>query len=186
MTAHGFEIYGLWGPVTDPGARTMTQRMRQELTGINMHGSPYRDYDVNTIVAEIMALPADEPVLICGTSLGANNTPVTAAYVYLQNQKRMIAGIWGFQASIYGAQAGQESYYPGVTANVQFAHLIFSEAPENFGLGAYKWIAAPGNTVTNGGQGPLLTEKDLAHPGDGDVPSQDMFLAEMARVIAAA
>jgi hypothetical protein len=183
MTAHGFFIQGMWGPITDPGAVTMTQRMAAELPGINMHESPYRDYDVNTIVAEILALPADDLAIVAGTSLGANNAPVVAAYVYLQNQRRKIAGIWGFQASVWGAQAGQESYYPGITANVQFAHLIFSDAPENVGLGAYKWIAAPGNTVTNGGQGPLLTEKDLAHPGDYDTASQDMFLAEMKRVI---
>lgn len=185
MTVHGFFIYGMWGPVTDPGARTMTQRMTAELPGINMHASPYRDYDVNSIVGEIMLLPAADKVLVAGTSLGANNTPVVGAYVYLQNKARIIHGMWGFQASIWGAQAGVAATYPGITSNVEFAHLIFSEAPENVGLGAYKWIAAPGNTVTNGGQGPLLTEKDLAHPGDYDTASQNTFLAEMKRVIGA-
>jgi hypothetical protein len=180
---HGFEIYGMWGPVTDPGAKTMTQRMA-ELPGINMHDSPYRDYDVNEIVGIIGKLPTTAIILICGTSLGANNTPVTAAYAYLNNPKRIIHGIWGFQASIWGAKAGATSSYPGITRNVQFAHLISSDFPLNAGLGAYRWVSAPGNTVTNGNGQPLLTTHDYPHPGDGVVADQDMFLAEMKRVIA--
>jgi hypothetical protein len=185
MTAHGFFLYGMWGPITDPGARTMTQRMATELTGINMHASPYRDYDVNTIVAEIMALPITDPVVIAGTSLGANNTPVVAAYVALQNAKRIIAGIWGFQASIYGEHAGNTPSYPGITPNVLFAHLFSSDTVVPVpGIGAYQWICAPGNKVTNGGSGkPIVTTTHLAHPGDYDVTSQDTVLAEMQRVI---
>jgi hypothetical protein len=184
MTAHGFYLYGMWGPITDPGARTMTERMAAELP-INMHASPYRDYDVNQIVATILALPPTDKVLVAGTSLGSNNTPVVGAYVYLQNKKRIIHGIWGFQASQGGAKGGVDPNYPGVTANVLFGHLISSDAPENFGLGSYRWITAPGNTVTNGGHGPILDTHDYAHPGDGVTADQDMFLAEMKRVIGA-
>ena len=150
-----------------------------------MHGSPYRDYDVNTIVSIIMGLPPEAKVIICGTSLGANNTPVAGAYAYLQNRHRIIHGIWGFQASIWGAQAydsqtgsGDKSY-PGITSNVLFAHLISSDFPGNFGLGAYRWKAAPGNTVTNDGYGPTLTTHNYPHPGDDVVADQNMFLAEM-------
>jgi len=181
MTAHGFMIYGMWGPITDPGARTMTQRMAAELPGIDMHASPYRDYDVNTIVSEIMALPPDDPVLVAGTSLGANNTPVVGAYVCLQNRNRMIAGLWGFQASILGAQAVAGSTYPGITPNVKFAHLAYSTNPINAGLGAYVWQKASGNNTTN-----LYTfDTGDLHPGDGNVGTQDKFLAEMKRVIGA-
>jgi len=184
---HGFEIYGMWGPVTDPGARAMTQRMGAELPGINMHDSPYRDYYVNEICGIIRELPADAIILVCGTSLGANNTPVVGAYAYLNNHSRIIHGLWGFQASIWGAQAGQSEYYPGITKNVQYAHLISSDFPLNAGLGAYRWVLAPGNTITNGGHfgpGNGLTTHNYPHPGDGVVADQDMFLSEMKRVIA--
>lgn len=183
---HAFDIYGMWGPVTDPGARVMTQRMGTELGPINMHSSPYRDYDVNNIVAEILGLPADAIVIICGTSLGGNNGPVVAAYVYLQNKTRTIHGLWGFQASIWGAQAQPGTVYPGITPNVKFAHLISSDFPLNGGLGAYRWASAPGNTVTNGNGQPLLTTHDYPHPGDGVAADQNMFLGEMKRVIASA
>jgi len=181
MAVHGFFIYGMWGPVTDPGAVTMTQRMAAELPAINMHASPYRDYDVNNIVAEIMGLPLTDKVIVAGTSLGSNNTPVVAAYVYLQNKERVINGIWGFQASIWGAQAGSDSSYPGITPNVLFADLAYSTNPINAGLGAYVWKEAPGNTTTN------LYSFDTfdIHPGDGNVATQDRFLAEMKRVIGA-
>ena len=185
MTVHGFFLYGMWGPVTDPGARTMTQRMASELPGINMHDSPYRDYDVNEICAIIRELPSTDKVIVCGTSLGANNTPVVGAYVYLNNPKRTINGIWGFQASIWGAKAGVDSSYPGITPNVKFAHLISSDFPLNGGLGAYRWVSAPGNKVTNDNGEPLLTTHNYPHPGDDVVADQDMFLAEMKRVIGA-
>lgn len=179
---HGFYLYGLWGVVTDPGARSMTQRMHDEIPGINVHDSPYRDYDVNEICSIIKELPADAIVLVGGTSLGSNNTPVVAAYTYLNQPARIIHGIWGFQASIWGAQAGSSPYYPGITKNVLFAHLAYSTNPLNAGLGAYVWQKAPGNKVTN-----LYTfDTGELHPGDGDVNVQNMFIDEMKRVIATA
>lgn len=180
MTSHGFFIYGMWGPVTDPGARTMTQRMAAELPDINMHASPYRDYDVNDIVATIMALPLTDKVIVSGTSLGSNNTPVVGAYVYLQNKERIIHGIWGFQASIWGAQSRPDTTYPGITPNVLFSDLAYSTNPINAGLGAYVWQKAPGNTVTND----YSFDTFDVHPGDGNVKTQDRFLAEMQRVLA--
>jgi hypothetical protein len=181
MTAHGFFLYGMWGPVTDPGARTMTQRMAAELP-INMHDSPYRDYDVNSIVSIIMELPAYDKVIVAGTSLGSNNTPVVGAYAYLQNKSRIIHGMWGFQASIWGAHAEPGTSYPGITPNVLFASLAYSTNPINGGLGTYVWEKAPGNSTTN-----LYSfdTKDI-HPGDGNVVVQNKFLAEMKRVIGAA
>jgi len=182
MAAHGFYLYGMYGPVTDPGARTMSQRMAEELPGINMHDSPYRDYDVNEICYIIKELAENDVVLVAGTSLGSNNTPVVGAYAYLNNPKRIIHGIWGFQASIWGAKAGSSQYYPGITPNVKFAHLAYSTNPLNFGLGAYVWQKVPGNHTTN------LYAFDTGdlHPGDQNVNVQDMFLAEMKRVIASA
>jgi hypothetical protein len=178
--AYAFWMYGMWGPVTDPGSRTMSERIA-ELPGVDIGASPYRDYDVNTIVAAILALPLSVPVIVGGTSLGCNNTPVVAAYVYAQNPKRIIQGIWGFQASEYGAKAGVESYYPGITPNVLFAHLVSSDNPIPFpGLGSYRWKNAPGNNVTS----LHLDTVDDPHPGDTNVTEQDKFLAEMQRVIA--
>jgi len=159
----------------------MTQRMKAELPNINTHASPYRDYQVNDVVALILSLPLTDKVIIVGTSLGASNTPVVGAYVYLQNKARIINGIWGFQASIWGAQAGIDTAYPGITPNVQFADLAYSTNPINAGLGAYVWKKSPGNTVTN-----LYTFDTFdVHPGDGNVKTQDRFLCEMKRVIGA-
>jgi len=181
MAVHGFYLYGMWGPITDPGARVMTQRMGSELGPINMHGSPYRDYDVNTIVAEIMALPPGDIVLVAGTSLGSNNAPVVGAYVYLQNRSRIIHGLWGFQASNYGEHAGATPSYPGLTPNCLFAHLTRSDTIDPVpGIGAYSWVKAPGNTTTN----LYIDTVDDVHPGDGNTTVQDKYLAEMRRVIA--
>ena len=180
---HGFFMYGMWGPITDPGARAMSERMASELTGIDMHASPYRDYDVNTIVAEIMKLPKDAIVLLGGTSLGANNTPVVGAYTALQDTTRIIHGMWGFQASIYGEHAGATPSYPGITPNVLFAHLAYSTNPiPIYGLGLYQWELAPGNRTTT----LLMFDSGDPHPGDSDVAVQDKFIAEMKRVIASA
>ena len=183
MSSHGFFIYGMWGPITDPGARTMTERMAAELPGINMHASPYRDYDVNTIVDIILKLPAGAPVLVAGTSLGANNTPIVAAYVHARDPQRIIHGIWGFQASIWGAKAGVEPYYTGIPPNVLFAQLTTSDNPIPLpGLGAYRWIKSPGNNVTNY-YNPTVNDP---HPGDGNVLVQNQYIAEMKRVITVA
>lgn len=177
---HGFWIFGMWGPITDPGSRTMSQRMAEELPGINMHDSPYRDYDVNEICGIIRELSADAIVLVGGTSLGSNNTPVVGAYAYLNQKERVIHGIWGFQASIWGAKAIAGSSYPGITPNVQFAHLAYSTNPLNAGLGAYVWEKAAGNRTTNF----YSFDTGEVHPGDGDVNVQNMFIDEMKRVIA--
>lgn len=179
---HGFCIWGMWGPVTDPGEVVMTRRMGSEIPGINVHASPYRDYQINDIVQIVMGLPPTAIVLICGTSLGANNAPITGAYIYKNNPRRIVHGIWGFQASVWGAQAGQEPTYPGITSNVLFAHLTTSELPTNFGLGAYRWIKAPGNTVT----GYDNSTVNDPHPGDENVTVQNAYLAEMKRIIATA
>jgi hypothetical protein len=182
MTAYGFGMYGLGGTFTDPGESGFSARVRDEL-GVDIGDSPYRDYDVNTIAAKIMALPADAPIILWGTSLGANNTPVAAAYVYAQNPRRIIHGIWGFQASIYGARPQVGTSYDGIPPNVLFAHLTSSDKPIPLpGLGAYRWVKAPGNAMTN----LHLDTVDDPHPGDGNVAVQTKYLAEMKRVIAAA
>lgn len=180
MKAYAFWMFGMWGPVTDPGSEEMSERIAKEV-GANIVGSPYRDYNVNSIVEDILDLPIDVPVLVGGTSLGCNNTCVVAAYVYARNPKRIIHGIWGFQASLYGAQAGVVDTYPGITPNVLFAHLTSSDNPIPFpGLGAYRWAKAPGNTVTN----LHIDTVDDPHPGDGNTAVQDKYIAEMKRVVA--
>lgn len=166
--AHLFWMYGMWGPITDPGSRVFTARVKQEIPEIDIHESPYRDYDVNTIVAEIMNLSPDAIILGGGTSLGSNNAPIVG-----QLATRTIHGLFGFQASWWGAHSL-------VTSNVLFAHLFYSLNPVNGGLGAYIWPKEEGNKRTN-----LYTdERDLVHPGDSDPASQDTFIAEMKRIIA--
>lgn len=179
--AYCFWMYGMWGPVTDPGSCQMSGRIKNEL-GLEVMESPYRDYEVNAIVEQILKLPLSVPVLVGGTSLGSNNTPIVAAYVYARNPKRIVHGIWGFQASIWGAKAGIEPDYKGITSNVKFAHLTTSDNPINAGLGAYRWVKAPANSITNY-INPTIND---VHPGDGNVEVQNAYLAEMKRVVAAA
>ena len=163
----GRGMYGLWGPVTDPGEVEFSEKVK--LLGVDIGKSPYRDYDINTIVADLAAAPDDAILLLWGSSLGANNCPVVASYV----PHRTIHGMWGFQASEGGAKVA-------VPSNVLFAHEVYN--PNwimTVGLGAYEWVKAPGNTITN----LYLSARDDFHPGETET-TQTMFLAELARVIA--
>src|SRR5438046_871904 len=98
---HLWWLYGMYGPLTDPGSRGFVARFAQQHPAANIHGSPYRDYQVNQVVAEIMAIPlSTAPVIfIGGASLGANNTLVIAAYLKLHGYAGVIHGAFGFQAS---------------------------------------------------------------------------------------
>jgi len=167
---HFFFLYGMWGPLTDPGARVFTDRVHEEFPDINVHQSPYRDFDVPTVVAEIKALSTDPKpiVFVAGTSLGCNNAPVVGQYL---DGVATIHGMFGFQASYWGAHSV-------VTKNVLFAHEFYSLNPVNMQLGAYRWPAAADNKNTV-----LTDERDLVHPGDTDLHSQDVFLTEMKRIM---
>lgn len=166
---YGFGMYGMYGPATDPGEREFTEKVKA--LGVDVGASPYRDYQVNDIVAAINTLAMTAILLVWGSSLGANNCPVVAAYV----PHRTIHGLWGFQASNYGAQVP-------IPPNVLFAHEVYNSIwAETFGLGAYRWTKAPGNTRTN----LYLSDRHDFHPGETEA-SQAMFLGEMQRVIATA
>jgi hypothetical protein len=167
MIAHGFGMYGMWGPITDPGERGFTERVAA--LGVNIHGSPYRDYEVNTIVDEIkFYVPKDAIILIWGSSLGANNAPLVASYA----KTRTIHGIFGFQASLDGAQIL-------VPSNVGFAHEFFNPYwLSTLGLGAYEWNRADGNHVTK----IVTTPQTSFHPGE-TTEAQDVFLAEMKTIM---
>jgi hypothetical protein len=183
MTVYCDSLEGMWGPITDPGIFQFTKRIAAEISGINVDGSPVRDYAVNDVVARIIARPAGSINLLVGTSLGCNNLPVIAAYVHMQNPKITIHGMWGFQASMYGAKAQDGTDYVGIPPNVLFAHLTRSDTIIPVpGIGAYSWIKAPGNVTT----GLVIDTVDDVHPGDGNVVVQDSYLAEMRRVINAA
>ena len=168
---HFFGMYGMGGHTTDPGEDWFTRRVKAEIPVINIHDSPYRDYDAGHIAALIDALPPEDAVFVQGTSLGSNDCPVVGSYT-----KHKIDGLFGFQASLYGAHVP-------IPSNVLFAALFYSYNPIPFpGLGAYQWRLAVGNTVT----GLHLMPKHLPHPGDYDVPSQNVFLREMKTIIAKA
>lgn len=163
----GFGMLGMGGTLTDPNEIAFSDRVRDEL-GVNIGSSPYRDYEAGAIAHDIDLLPDDAVVLVWGTSLGANDCPVVGSYI-----KRKVHGIWGFQASLFGAKVK-------VTPNVLFAHLIYSFNPIPIpGLGAYKW--EPGEGFD--GARLHLTPHHIPHPGDYDRGDQNMFLAEMKRVI---
>lgn len=153
--------------MTDPGEYGFSQRVEHEL-GIDIHGSPYRDYEAGDIAAIIDKLPVDDGVFVWGTSLGSNNTPVTCSYT-----KHRIDGAFGFQASIYGAKGYR------LNDNIRFAHLIYSYNPIPFpGLGAYIW---PLGTMPAASY--HKTMHNIPHPGDYDMGDQDMFLGEMKRIM---
>jgi hypothetical protein len=169
MNWHGFGMYGMGGAATDPGESGFSKRIEKEL-GVNIHGSPYLDTEAGNIAAMIDKLPPEDGVFVWGTSLGANNTAVVCSYV-----KRDIDGAFGFQASLGGAQG-----YP-INKNVKFAHLISSNNPVPLpGLGAYVW---PVGTIDPASY--HRTQHDIPHPGDYDVNDQNMFIAEMKRIMSA-
>lgn len=168
---HGFGMYGMGGPSTDPGEAAFSQRVAREL-GVHIHGSPYRDTQAGEISYVIQKLPAEDGVFVWGTSLGANNVAVVCTYV----GERVIDGAFGFQASIFGAKG-----YP-LNRNIKFAHLIYSYNPIPLpGLGAYQWPLGTMNPPSY-----HKTPHHIPHPGDYDIPDQDMFLAEMKRIKEAA
>ena len=163
----GRGIYGQFGPVTDPGEREFSAKVAA--LGVDIGDSPYRDYQVSQIVADFNAAPADAVLLLWGSSLGANNCPVVVAYT----PHRIIHGMWGFQASLYGAQVP-------IQPNCLFAHEAYNPIwIQTMGLGAYEWVLAQGNHKTN----LYVSKRYDFHPGETE-QVQAMFLAEMARVIA--
>ncbi len=160
-------MYGQYGPLTDPGEREFSAKVAG--LGVEIGQSPYRDYQVNEIITDFNTAAPDAILLLWGSSLGANNVPVVAAYT----PHRIIHGAWGFQASEYGAKVP-------IPANVLFAHEVYNPAwPGTLGLGHYQWVRAVGNHVTN----LYLSARYDMHPGETE-RSQEMFLAEMQRVIA--
>lgn len=163
---HFFGMYGMGGHFTDPGEDAFTARVKQTFPDINCHESPYNDQQAGEIAALIDDLPPDDGVLVQGTSLGANNTPVACGYT-----KHTIDGAFGFQASLYG-------YHSSLTANVKFAFLFYSFNPSPWpGLGAYIWRA--------GTMSPLSFHSvphHIPHPGDYDVGDQNTLLGIIGRI----
>jgi hypothetical protein len=166
---HFFGMYGMGGHTTDPGEDWFTARVKAMLPDVDIHDSPYRDYDAGHIAALIDQLPEDAVVFVQGTSLGANDAPIVGGYT-----KRTIHGMFGFQASEYGVHSS-------LTPNVLFAALFYSYNPIPFpGLGAYCWKRGPGFDYRR----LHLIPKHIPHPGDYDKPSQDYYLTLMRRIIA--
>ena len=165
MKWHGFGMFGMGGGGTDPAESGFSQRVAQ--LGINIHGSPYNDYDCANIAKIIDGLPPEDGIFVWGTSLGSNDTPVVCGYT-----KHKIDGAFGFQASIYGVHSS-------LTSNVKFAHLISSNNPVPFpGLGAYIW--QPGTIDVSCYH---RTQHDIPHPGDYDAHDQNIFLHEMKELM---
>jgi hypothetical protein len=162
-------MYGMWGPLTDPGEDVFSQEVAK--LGVDIGRSPYRDYKVNEIATDFNSSPPGAIRLVWGSSLGCNNCPIVAAYA----PHVVIHGMWGFQASLYGAQVP-------IPANCLFAHEVYNpNLAMTGGLGAYEWTKAPDNHVTN----LYLSKRYDFHPGE-TTQVMEMFLAEMKRVIDAA
>ncbi len=166
---HFFGIYGMGGHLTDPGEDYFTARVKAEIPHIHTHASPYGDQQTGEIAAFIDTLAPEDIIFVQGTSLGANDAPVAASYT-----KHRIDGVFGFQASLYG-------YHSSLTANVQFAHLIYSYNPIPWpGLGAYLWRVGTMHPPSY-----HATPHHIPHPGDYDIGDQNKFIGEMKRIIAA-
>lgn len=163
----GRGLYGMWGAVTDPGEREFTAKVQS--LGVDVGASPYNDRQVEQIVADFTAAPADAIRLLWGSSLGANNCPVVAVYA----PAIVIHGMWGFQASDGGAKVP-------IPGNCLYAHEVYNPIwIQTMGLGAYAWVKAVGNTKTSLWDEPRYD----FHPGETE-QVQTEFLAEMARIIA--
>ena len=85
---------GMFGPVTDPGAYSFTEEIRKAVPGIDLGRSPYRDFEVQEVVNDLIRAPKNAVRLIVGTSLGACNCTVVATYA----KAVIIHGMFGFQA----------------------------------------------------------------------------------------
>lgn len=155
----GFCMSGLGDERTDDSAYVFADRVRASMD-ITVEG-PVRYWQTDYLVQLINWVPLATKVFLWGTSLGGNNTTVVASQV------RRPLDVWVFQASQFGAKTE-------ITANVEFFHAVFNP---HIWLGSYKHQLAGGNDVTV----PLWTERWAPHPGDQDVPSQDMFLDDMRR-----
>jgi hypothetical protein len=161
----GFGMYGMGGNLTDPGELNFNHAVKS--LGVNIKGSPYRDYDIQIIVDEINKLPEGSKILLWGSSLGANNCPYVASLT-----EKTIDGMWGFQASSYGMR------YP-ITKNVKFAHEVYNPNwLQTLGMGTARWTLAKDNKLTN-----LYVDKRYDfHPGETS-DTMGMFLKEIKRVI---
>ncbi len=167
MNWHFFSMYGLGGHTTDSGEDYFVANVKLRIPGINTHNSPYADRQDGEIAAFIDTLPDTDGVFIAGTSLGSNNAPIAAGYT-----KHTVNGVFGFQASLYGAHSS-------LTKNVLFAHLIYSYNPVPFpGLGAYLWKVGTMNPPSY-----HQTPHHIPHPGDYDIGDQNMFIREMKRIM---
>ncbi len=168
MNWHFFSMYGMGGHTTDPGEDYFVANVKRSIPSLNCHNSPYQDKQCYELAAFIDRLPMGDGVFVAGTSLGSNNAPITAGAT-----KHAIDGVFGFQASLYGAHSS-------LTRNVRFAHLIYSYNPVPFpGLGAYLWKVGTMNPPSY-----HLTPHHIPHPGDYDVGDQNMYIAEMKRIMA--
>jgi len=165
---HFFSLYGMWGRQgTDLALRTFTQRVAIELAPIRIHNSPYDDQQAFPLAEAIDKIPLSEGVLLAGTSLGANNLAVICA-----NVRRLVDGVFGFQASSYGARG-----YP-LNANVLFAHIISSWNPIPLPfLGTYRWPLGTMNAASY-----KREWHNIAHPGDYNIQDQDKFIREMKTI----
>jgi hypothetical protein len=162
-------MYGMYGPATDPGERKFTALVKAiDPDHIDIGQSPYRDYQVQEIAADLLKAPKDAIRLVIGSSLGANNCAVVAAYA----PAVVIHGIFGFQASSYGSKQP-------IPSNVLFAHEFYNPLwIMTWGLGTQKWTLAPGNIRTS----LVLTPEYALHPGE-TTKAMNTFLAEIKRII---
>lgn len=165
-------MYGLGGAALDPAGGEAVLVQKIKALGIDTAGSPYQYSDTSLIAGILLAAHAKGlKVGVGGDSLGANNAPYVAQSV---RTHMGVDYLFGFQPSEYGM-------HQPVTKNVIEAFCTYNPNwLETFGLGAYAWQLETGNTRT---RLTVVTNND-AHPGDDDVVSQNIILADIKRIFA--
>ena len=169
MQWHFYGVYGMmpFGIQTDPYMGVFCKEVKRAIPNIDVHQSPYRDFEAYHLAAEIGTLPPVDGIFVAGTSLGANNCTLIASQT-----RHIVDGLFGFQASNYGVKVP-------LTPNVKFAHLFSSDNPLPLpGLGGYRW--------ERGGMtgGLILQTHNIPHPGDYNHTDRAAFIREMQNIIA--
>jgi hypothetical protein len=160
----------------DPGSTEFTNKVKLLAPDrIDIGNSPYRDYQIPQIATDFTNAPANAIRIGGGVSLGCNDIGAVGQYA----PSVTIHGIWGFQASDYGLKAHPGTTYDGIAKNVLFAHEVYNPLwIQTLGLGHYEWVVAPGSKTNL-----YISKRYDFHPGETE-QAQEMFLSEIARVIA--
>lgn len=165
---HCFFMYGQGGKVVDQilardGLGILANMVESLGVPVNLYNWAPGAYEV--IAKEIMKLPDEDLVVVGGSSLGANDTPLVCSTV----RPRKINFIFGCQPSLYGRKIQ-------VPPNVEKALCMYAPlwAIWTLGYGSYKW-----SFISSATQQQWMTSFSH-HPGDNDPRLHSRVLSEVS------